>query len=81
MAYEVTNPPVCLVPGVGGHPSLWVYKDTDAHATVSGADYFTNGAALGLKTNDVMIVVDTDTYTCTIHHMLTATDLSDATLS
>lgn len=83
MAYETSNPPKLLVPGVGSGPSIWVYVDADAHGTAcdGSTGYFTNGAALGIKANDVMIVVDSDTYTCTVHMMKSATVGAAATLS
>lgn len=81
MAYATTNPPQLLVPSMGGSPALWVYKSTDAHGTVVGAGYFTNGAALGLKANDVVIVIDSSTPTCTIHGASSATTLRAATLA
>lgn len=82
MAYDVANPPICLVAGVGTGPSLWVYVDADPHTDVDDAGgYFTNGADLGLKANDVMLVVDSDTFTCTIHIVKSATVVGAATLS
>lgn len=81
MSYATTNPPKLMVPGVGGASSLFQYSDTDAHTDVDAAGYFTDGADLGMKANDIMIVVDTDTYTCTIHHVLNATTISAATLA
>ena len=82
MAYEVTNPPVLLVPGMGGHPSLWLYKDADAHGSLDGTTgYFTDGAALGMKANDIVIYVDTATPSCTVHMMKAATIGAAATLA
>lgn len=81
MAYATTNPPVCIIPRMGTHSAVWMYTDGDAHTAVDAAGYFTNGAALGLTANDVMIVVDTATPTCTIHHVLNATSITAATLA
>jgi len=81
MAYETTNPPVCIVPRMGTHSATWLYKDGDAHGDVDLAGYFTDGAALGLVADDVMIVVDTATPTCTIHQVLNATSITAATLA
>lgn len=39
--------------------NLWVYRHTDAIATVNTAGYFSDGEERGLKENDLMIVVDT----------------------
>jgi len=71
----------CVVPGVGGSPALWIYTTTDAHTAVDAAGYFTDGAAKGLKANDVVIVVDTDSATTTIHGAIDATSINVATLA
>lgn len=82
MAYSTTNPPKLLVPGVGGAPSLWTYSSTDPHGDVDGSGYFTNAAALGMREGDIVIVVDTDSATCTIHSVTsTVTTINAATLS
>ena len=81
MAYAVTNQPVCIVPRMGTHSAVWMYTDADAHTLVDTAGYFTDGATLGLTANDVMIVVDTATPTCTMHHVLNATSITAATLA
>ena len=81
MAYATTNPPVCIIPRVGTHSAVWLYKSADAHTAVDAAGYFTNGADLGLVADDVMIVVDTATPTCTIHQVANATGITAATLA
>lgn len=81
MAYSTTNPPQLLVPGIGAAPSLWVYTSADAHGTVEGAGYFTNGAKLGLKANDIVIVTDTATPACVITRASSATTVGAATLA
>lgn len=63
----------CIVPGIGGSPALFIYTTTDAHTDVDATDYFTNMTTYGMKANDVVIVVDTDSSTCTIH-MVSAVD-------
>lgn len=80
MAYATTNPPVCLVPRFGSGPALWQYVSADAHGTVEGAGYFTDGEALGLKVNDAVIVVDSNTPACTIHRVSTVTAGGAATI-
>ena len=80
MAYVTTNPPVVFISAIGGHPTLWIYKSADAHAAVDAAGYFTDGANLGMKADDAMIVVDTGG-NCTIHHVLNATTISAGTFS
>lgn len=83
MAYTAgTNYPQLIVPGVGGSPNLWYYAHaTDPHTDVDASGYFTDGAKFGLKANDVMIVVDIDTATCTIHRVSSATTIDAATLA
>lgn len=48
-----------LVGTLSGSFNIWVYEHTDAIATVNSAGYFSDGAARGLKENDLMIVKDT----------------------
>ena len=60
----------CLVPRIGDGPALWVYSNTDAHTDVDATGYFSDGDDRGLVLNDVMIVIDTDTSTITIHRVL-----------
>jgi hypothetical protein len=83
MAYvPLTNKPLVLVPGSASTPTLWYYAHaTDPHTDVDAAGYFTDGANYGLKANDVMIVVDIDTATCTIHRVSSATTIDPATLA
>jgi hypothetical protein len=80
MAYATSNPPQCLVQGVAG-PSLWVYVDGDAHGDVDATDYFSNGDALGMKEDDIVIVNDNNVPTCTIHRVNAVTSGGAATLS
>lgn len=82
MAYvPATNPPKIMVPSMGGAAALWLYQSADAHGDVDASGYFTDGADLGMKANDVMIVVDTSTPTCTIHHVASTTTITAATLA
>jgi len=68
MGYETTNPPRMALPGVGaGVPSIWIYDDADAAATVRGADYFTDALDLGMKAGD--IVIQSDSVGQTVAHM------------
>ena len=39
--------------------NLWVYRHTDAIATVNTAGYFSDYSARGMKEDDLVIVVDT----------------------
>lgn len=61
MAYVTTNPPRALVYTVGDDTTIWVYKSADAVATVVAATYITNAKDLGMKVNDLVVVVDTAT--------------------
>ncbi len=58
MAYETANPPRGVPIGIAG-PTQWYYTDGDADGTVVGADYFSNGDALGMKVGDVVLSYDT----------------------
>jgi len=60
----------CIVPRMGDGPALWVYSNTDAHTDVDAAGYFSDGLARGMALNDIMIVIDTDTATITMHRVL-----------
>jgi len=74
MTYAVTNPPVCLVPSVGGHSAIWVYKHTDVHTDVDATDYFSNGDALGMAVDDIVMVIKSDaTKGVTVHTVLAVT--------
>lgn len=69
---------------VGGSPAIWIYTNTDAHGDVDASGYFTDGEAKGMKVNDVVMVVDTDTNTCTSHMVSavsTTATIAAATLS
>ncbi len=61
MAYSAAIPPVLYIPAIGDYPNVWIYKSADDDATTNGAGYYTNGKDLGMKLNDVVIVVDTAT--------------------
>lgn len=83
MAYVAgTNKPILLVPPIGGGPALWYFAHaTDPHTDIDESGYFSDGATYGLKANDVMIVIDIDTATCTIHRVTNATTIGAATLA
>ncbi len=71
----------CMIPRTGDGPALWIYVTADAHGDVDAADYFSDGADRGLVAADVMIVVDTNVPTCTIHQVANATGIDAATLA
>ena len=70
-----------IAQGIGAGPSVWIYTSADAHTDVDAASYFSDGADFGLAEDDVMIVVDTATPTCTIHQVASATTITVATLA
>ena len=80
MAYANTG--LHLIAGaLSGGPRLWLYTSADAHGSVDASGYFTDGADFGLAEDDAMIVVDTNTPTCTIHQVASTTTITAATLS
>lgn len=82
MTYAVSNPPVCVTPRMGSGPALWIYNSTDAHGDVDADNYFSNGAALGMKVGDHMIVGKTGaTEASTIHYVKTVTAGGAATIA
>jgi hypothetical protein len=74
MAYVTTNPPVCLIPSMGSHSAVWLYKSEDVHTDVDATDYFTNGEALGMKVNDLVFVIKTTATVGATLHVVTAVD-------
>lgn len=61
MAYSTSNPPKLVTqPLGGGAGKFWVYRSTDAAATVDAANYITNGGSLGMAVGDLVLVIDTD---------------------
>ena len=82
MAYAATNPPALVTQSVGAAPALWLYVSEDVHTDVDASGYFTNGAALGMRVNDVMIVVkSTATIGATLHSVTTVTAGGAATIA
>lgn len=79
MTYATSNPPKLLAQAPGGGPQMWIYVDEDAHGDVDADDYFSNALELGMKANDVIIIVDIGA-TCTIH-TVTAVDADGATVA
>lgn len=63
--------------------TLWLYKTTDAIATVNTAGYFTGDAVNMLGVRDVILVVDTNAPTTSFVSVLsndgTTVDVSDGT--
>lgn len=81
MAYTTANMNQ-VTRGIGSIPSLWMYTSTDIHTTVAGADYFSDGAAKGMKVGDVVIVSKSSaTIGSTIHYVTTVTAGGAATIA
>jgi len=82
MTYAVSNSPRKIAGGIGASGnSFWLYVDGDAHGTVSGTDYFTNGRDLGMKVGDIVHVVNTSGYTVTTHAVSAIDADGNATVS
>ena len=82
MSYATTNPPNLIASSIGAAPALWVYASTDVHTDVDASDYFSNGAALGMRVNDVVIVVKTTaTVGATLHSVSVVTAGGAATIT
>lgn len=81
MTYAVTNPPICTFDGMGAAPATWVYASDDIHTDVDAANYFTNGAALGMRVNDVVTVVKTSATIGATLHVVTEVSADGATVS
>lgn len=74
MAYSAALPLSLVAQGVGGYGKIWMYvTGADAAGTIDGADFVTNGAALGLSVSDSLIVVDTATPLTTFHRVESVT--------
>ena len=72
MAYVTTNPPQIKVQGLGNGNSVWTYASTDVHTDVDATDYFTNGSDLGMRVNDVVMVIKTSAAIGATLHVVTA---------
>lgn len=76
MAYATTNPPNLQVQAIAQQTCrIWSYSSTDVATDVDAVGYFTDGYARGMRTGDLVIVLDTDTgpNTMTLHRVITAT--------
>jgi len=68
--------------GVGGAPSIWLGYGTDVHTDADAADFISDGAAKGMKVNDVVIYVKTSaTIGATLHVVTTVTAGGAATMA
>jgi hypothetical protein len=82
MSYSTSLPPRLVESAVGGGQRLWMYNSEDVHTDVDATDYFSNGSALGMKVNDVVIVTKTTaTIGATLHVVTAVTAGGAATVS
>ena len=82
MAYSTATPPNMVAQSVGAAPALWLYASEDVHTDVDATDYFSNGAALGMRVNDVVIVIKTSaTIGATLHVVTVSTAGGAATVA
>ena len=74
MAYSTATPPRLLVETITGSiPSIWVYSNSDAQATVAGAAYITNALQLGMEVGDILFYSRTGTVTAFAYVVLSFT--------
>jgi len=59
MTYSTSNPPALAAQRVGADGgAIWIYKDGDALAAVTGINYISNAVDLALKAGDRVIHID-----------------------
>lgn len=46
---------------------LWTYQDTVSDATVYAAGYIADAGAFGMKVNDIVLYIKTDTFNLFVH--------------
>jgi hypothetical protein len=81
MAYVTANLNL-MAAAMGGGNSIWLYNGTDSHGTVEGADFFSDGAAKGMKVGDCVIVQKTtSTYESVLCYVKTVTAGGAATVA
>lgn len=66
MAYSESNPPALIAQQIGGAARVWLYKSTDAETAFDDTDYITNASDLGMKTGDIVHVIDSTNGLATI---------------
>ena len=81
MAYATTNPPVPSTVRIGGGGDFWKYASTDAAATVAGADYISNGTALGMSLGDAVRITETDNSYLSVWATVTAVGTTAVTVT
>jgi lipid-binding SYLF domain-containing protein len=65
----------------GGGVALWAYKSSDAVTSVVGSSYFSNGAALGMKVGDVVMVLNTSSSLSSLTNVSAVTAGAGATVT
>lgn len=61
MAYSSTNGPAMTSQRFGGGMADWTYRSTHTVAATAATSFFSNGAALGMKTGDGIRTVELTT--------------------
>lgn len=88
MAYSTSAPPVLITQAIAG-VKIWYHTSADATAAVDASGFITNGGALGMEVNDIVLHKDstTDATALTSHKVVTvsstypgAVDLGDGTV-
>lgn len=70
MAYNPNTPPRRIRDlGMSNGQGEYIYESTDAHGTVEGANYISDGSKLGMKVGDIVMAVKTDTGGITWHRV------------
>lgn len=70
------------VPQIGAAPAIWTYYGTDIHTDVDASDFFSDGAAKGMKVNDIVFVTKTTaTIGVTVHTVTVVTAGGAATIA
>lgn len=74
MAFDSANLNAIVAGGGTHRASMWLYTTTDAHTDVDATDYFAGMGtphvnSRGMRVNDLVFVIDTDTATCTLHYV------------
>jgi hypothetical protein len=87
MAFVIDQLNAIVAGGGSGRHAIWhYYHATEAHGTVSGADYFAGMGhparnSKGMRVNDIVFVIDVDTDTTTIHRVTTVDSDGNCTIS
>lgn len=89
MAYSTSAPAILISQALAGSGKIWFHTSADATAAVDAAGFITNGGALGMAVNDLVIHKDstTDTTAATMHKVVSvsttypgAVNLGDGTV-